>query len=85
VLSRSPRVVSAVGRSSSRGEKERVMVTSGAVRRRPMGGSGRMHREGERDKKEALKVRLGFNKENNHCDRAGLSVAIEPTSSGGSK
>jgi hypothetical protein len=62
VLWRSSRVVSAVGRSSPRGEKERAMVTSGAVRRRPMGGSGRAHREGEWDEKEASKVRWGSTK-----------------------
>ena len=46
---------------------------------------GRTHREGERDEEEASKVRRGFSEENIHCDWAGMSVAIEPTSSGGSK
>ena len=36
------------------------------------------HREGEEDEEEALKVRRGFSKENNHCDWAGMSVGIEP-------
>ena len=44
-------------------------------------GGGRTHREGKRDEEEASKVRRGFSKENNHCDWAGMSVAIEPTSS----
>ena len=43
-------------------------------------GSGNTHREGEWDEEDVSKVRRGFSEEDNHCDWAGMSVAIEPTS-----
>ena len=75
-------MVSVVGRPSpSRGEKERVTVTSDTVGCRPMGRGAEGHIERANGMEEASKVRRGFSKENNHCDWAGMSVAIEPTSS----
>ena len=74
VLRRSSRVVSAVGRSSPRrkgegdGDEWCGQVSAHGE------GSGRTHREGERDEKEASKVRRGFNKVNNHCDWVWMSV-----------
>ena len=80
------RVVSVAGRSSpSRGEKARGMVTNGTVRCWPMGGTAEGHIEKtEWDEEEASKVRQKFSKENNYCDWAEMSVAIDPTSSGSS-